>query len=144
MPANNDPIFSKQGDQSTNGTTGMAALVTAAAADYTGISANYQLVFTAEALNGGFLRGIIAKAGGTNVQTVARVFLNNGATNATATNNEFIEELTLPATTASNTSATPTIYIPINRAITPGFRVYVGIATAVAAGWAFSPDGGKY
>ena len=41
MPANSDPIYTRVGDVSSNGTTGMATTITTATGDYTGASANH-------------------------------------------------------------------------------------------------------
>lgn len=145
MPGNNDPLFSRVGDLSANGTTTMGTVVTTLANDFTGISANYALCFTADATNGGFIRSIRCKAAGTNVASGVRVFLNNGSTNATATNNVFLTEQALPATTAATTANTsPDIEIPLFMAINPGFKIYVGLNATVAAGWFFVPIAGKY
>lgn len=143
MPANTQPIFSIAGDVSNNSGAGMNALITAAANDYTGAGANNSLVFTAGS-NGGFVQRLRFKAGGTNVATVARVFINNGSANTTASNNVFYDEIALPATTASATAGTPTIDLPINVALPAGFRLYVGLGTAVAAGWVVTPVAGEY
>lgn len=143
MPANTQPIFSISGDVSNNSGTGMNALITAAANDYTGAGANNSLVFTAGA-NGGFVQRLRFKAGGTNVATVARIFINNGSANTTASNNVFFDEIALPATTASATAGTPTIDLPMNIALPAGFRIYVGLGTAVAAGWVVTPVAGEY
>lgn len=144
MPANIAPIYSLTGEVSKDGTTGMNALVTAAANDYTGAGANNVLVFTADATNGSFVQRIRAKAGGTNVASVARVFINNGAINTTATNNSFYGEMSLPSTTAIATAATVELDYPLNFVLPAGFRIYVGLGTAVAAGWAFTAIGGNY
>jgi hypothetical protein len=144
MAGNNDPLFTKQGDLSTDGTTGMSQVITAAAADYTGIGANNRLVFTADATNGGYVSRIRCKATGTNVAAVLRVYLNNGSTNATATNNAFFEEISLPATTVSTTAATPAVDLQLGFALPPGWRIYVGLGAAVAAGWVVTTVGGKY
>jgi hypothetical protein len=144
MPSNTKPIFTKAGDVSTNGTTGMSALVLNAANDYTGIDADVALVFTADATNGGFVQRLRFKAGGTNVATVARIYLNNGSTPATATNNAFYGEISLPATTAIATAAVVDVDYPMNFALPAGFRIYFGLATAVAAGWNCIAIGGKY
>lgn len=141
---NIDPIFSKAGVVSKDDSTGMGALITSAANDYTGAGANNVLVFTADATNGGFLQRLRFKAGGTNVATVMRVFINNGSANSTAANNVFYGEIALPATTASSTAGTPDIDYPMNMAIPPGYRVYVGLGTAVSAGWVVTPVAGKY
>jgi hypothetical protein len=144
MPGNTYPIFSRAGDVSNNGTTGMNQLITAAANDYTGAGANNSLIFTADATNGGFIQRIRAKAGGTNVASVARFFINNGSVNTTAANNTFHGELSLPATTIIATTATIDLDYPMNFVIPAGFRIYVGLGTAVAAGWVFQPIAGKY
>jgi hypothetical protein len=145
MPANNDPIFSKQGDLSNNAGTGMNQAITAAANDFTGAGANNSLVFTADGTNGGFVQRLRFKAAGTNVATVARIFLNNGSTNGTASNNTFYGEIALPATTASASSQTGAdIDYPMNIALPPGWKIYVGLGTAVAAGWVVTPVAGKY
>ena len=144
MPANADPIYTRVGDVTKDGTTGMAQPITAAANDYTGVSANNVLAFTGDATNGSYLERLRCKAAGTNIATVLRVYLNNGSTPTTAANNSLIAEQSLPATTATATAATVDIDVPINIPIPPGFRVYVGLGTAVAAGWFVVPIGGKY
>lgn len=144
MPANNDPVYSRLGDVSSNGTTAMANTMTTAAADYTGISANNVLVFTADATNGGFVQRLRFKATGTNTASVARVYLNNGSTNTTAANNSFYGEVSMPTTNATNTASTIDVDYPMNFAIPAGFRIYVGLATTVAAGWVCTPVAGKY
>lgn len=144
MAANTAPIFTLAGDQSNNGTTGMNQLITAAATDYTGIDADTSLVWTADATEGGYIERLRFKAGGTNVATVARIYLNNGATNGTATNNTFYGEISLPATTAIATAATIDIDYPMGFSMKAGWRIFVGLATAVAAGWVVTPIAGRY
>ena len=144
MPANVDPIFSRVGSCSNNNGTGMNQLILTAAADYTGISANNSLIFTADATNGSFVQGIRFKSGGTNVASVARIYINNGSVNTTAANNGFLGEVTLPATTAIATAATSEIWFPINMALDPAFRIYFGLGTTVAAGWVASVVAGRY
>lgn len=147
MPANIDPIFSIAGDVTTNGSTGMASLITAAANDTTGAGANNVLVFTAGS-NGSYVQRLRFKAGTApstnNVATVARIFINNGSTNTTASNNTLYDEIALPATTTSATAGTPTIDLPMNIALPAGFRIYVGLGTAVSGGWMVTPVAGKY
>lgn len=144
MPGNAAPIYSKDGEVSNNGTTGMNALITAAANDYTGAGANNSLVFTADATNGSYIQRLRFKAGGTNIASVMRIFINNGSTPGTATNNVFYGEISLPATTAIATAATVEIDYPMDFAVPAGFRIYVGLGTAVAAGWVCTPIAGNY
>lgn len=143
MPANTSPIFSITGDVSKDSSTGMAPTLTAAANDYTGVSANNALVFTA-GTNGGFVQRLRFKAAGTNVATVARIYFNNGSANTSAANNSFYGEISLPATTAGATAATVDIDYPLNLALPAGFKIYVGLGTAVSAGWVVTPVAGEY
>jgi len=144
MPGNADPIYSRRGQVSSNGTTGMTTSITTATGDYTGASANHVLVFTADSTNGSFVQRLRFKALGTNTASVARIYLNNGSAATTAANNSFYGELSLPATTAINTAATIDIDYPMNVALPAGFRIYVGVATTVAAGWVVTPVAGDY
>lgn len=144
MAVNTDPIYSRQGDVSSNGTTGMATGMVTATGDYTGASANHVLVFTSDATNGGYVARLRFQATGTNTASVARIYINNGSTNTTASNNTFYGQISLPGTTAINTAATTEIDYPMNFAINPGFRIYVGLGTTVAASWVCTAIGGKY
>ena len=144
MPGNSEPIYTRVGDVSTNGSTGMATALVTATGDYTGVSANHQLVFTADATNGGYVQRLRFQATGTNTASVARIYINNGSTNTTATNNTFYGQVSLPATTAINTAATVEVDYPMNFALNPGFRIYVGLGTTVAASWICTAIGGKY
>lgn len=143
MPANVNPIYTVTPDVSKDNATGMSALITAAAADYTGVSVNYVLVHTAGA-NGSYIRRLRLKAGGTNAAAVLRVFINNGALQTTATNNEFYGEIGLPVTTASATAATVDIDYPMDIQLRSGQRIYVGLGAAVSAGWAVTAIAGQY
>jgi len=143
MPGNSDPLLTRVGNVSRDGSTTMPVAVTTATADYTGASANHQLIHTAGA-NGSFVQRIHCEALGTNVASVLRIYLNNGSANTTATNNLFIKQMSLPATTAINTAATVDIDIPLNIALDPAFRIYVGLGTTVAAGWLCSAISGQY
>ena len=139
MPANSSPIFSRVGDIGFSST-----VLTLAANTYTGANANDALVFTADITNGGYVQRLRFKAVGTNVATVARIYLNNGSTNLTATNNTFYGEVSLPAITISASAATVDIDYPMNLALPPGWRIYVGLGTAVAAGWRVTTIAGAY
>ena len=138
MAANTESIFSRKPDIQ------FAATITAAntATDGTGTVVT---VFTADATNGGYVDRIRLKASGTNVTTVARLFLNNGSTNVTATNNTLWDELTLPATTASNLAVIGSaMEFGIGFPIPAGYKWNVVLGTAVAGGWQPTAIGGAY
>ena len=144
MGANTQPIFSKIGDVSSNGTTGMAPTITTATGDYTGVSANHKLVFTADATNGGFIQRLRFKCLGSATQSVARIYINNGTDNTTATNNSWYGEISLPAVSAINTTSIIDLDYPMNIAIPAGFKIFVGLGTTVTLGWVVIPIAGKY
>lgn len=83
---------------------------------------------------------------GTNVATVARITLNNGSTNATASNNSPYLEVALPATTTSETTLiTPggVIVVPLrNCVLKSGYKLNIAIGTTVASGWCVTAMGG--
>jgi hypothetical protein len=138
MAANTAPIFSSLGDIEW-GTTVLTTQNTAK--DGTG---TVLTCFTADATNGGFVQRIRFRAAGTNIATVARVFINNGSTNATAANNILYDEITLAATTISEVAAQPVYELPLNFALPPGYKLNVTLGTTVAAGYYVSVIGGKY
>ena len=75
MAANNDPIFSRRGSVSRG------VLLKTAANDYTGVSTYNKNILDGDAANGSYVQRIRFKAMGTNVATVARIYLNNGSPN---------------------------------------------------------------
>lgn len=99
--------------------------------------------FTASA-TGGYVQRIRFKPLGTNVATVARVWINNGLTTATAANNTYWDDISLPATTVSEVSAQPTFELPLNIALPANYKIFVTLGTAVAAGYTITTIGGKY
>ena len=137
MAVNLTPIFSKKGDIQWVPTVVLAANT---AKDGTGIVG---LAFTAGA-DGAFVQRLVARSIGTNVATVLRLFINNGLTNATAANNSLVAELTLPATVLSETAAQLPFELPLNFAMPAGYRLYVTLGTAVAAGYEVTVFGGSY
>ena len=138
MAANNDPIYSR------TGAIGLNTGITSAQNTYDGAGANDTLVFSADATNGSYVQRLRFKAKGTNVASVARIYINNGSTNGTAANNTFYGEISLPATTAAAAAATVDIDYPMNLPLPAGYKIYVGLGTAVAAGWVVTTVAGHY
>jgi len=115
-------------------------------------------LFAADATNGGRVERIRFMAEGTNVATVARVFVNNGSANTTAMNNVLVAEVALPATTASNNAAinsslielpTPPQVVAVDLSalpivLPPGYKLMVCLGTAVASYWDVTAFGGAY
>lgn len=139
MPANTIPIF-PLGPTAANVPTGKTIATFNTAVDGTGVVVG---VFTAGA-NGGRLDFIKFLSLGTNIQTVARVFLNNGSTNVVMVNNTMIAQITLPATALDNTAALTEKILNLDISIPAGYVVNVTIGTTVAAGYALTAFGGDY
>lgn len=148
MAQNIDPVFSKAGKFNNGGTssTFIASASTANTAfDGTGtLNTSVWEAFTADATNGSFLRSIVAKitSTGVGVASVLRLFINNGSTNGTATNNGLYKELTLPAVTATQVAATPDFEIPCNILLPAGYRVLYTFGTAPVNTWMVFGIGG--
>lgn len=102
------------------------------------------MAFHASTTNGGYVQRMRFRALGTNVATVARVFINNGGVTGTTENNTLWDEISLPAVTLSETAALPTYELPLNFALPPGYKLFVTVGTAVAAGYDVTVIGGKY
>jgi len=146
MPANTSPIFPL---------TANITWVSGAAANAAtpGVTANttfdltsgtiYGPVFTA-GTNGSRLDFLRLRPLGTNVATVARVWINNGSATGTAANNALFFERTVAATTVSQTAEQLDIVIPLNISLQTTYRIYLTFGTAVAAGFHASVVGGDY
>jgi len=107
-------------------------------------------------VNGTRIDGMKVRALGTNVQTVLRVFLNDGLGTA-ATNFSLLYEIKLPASTAVATDTTqssdililPTNYDNAGSGNIPpylpsGYKLYVSLGTTVAAGFAITTIGADF
>ena len=150
MPSNIDPVYSKTGRLS-NGSTSLTFRVSTTTAntafDGTGtLDTSIWAAFTADATNGSFLRSIVAKVTttGVGVASVLRLWINNGSTNATNTNNGLYKEISLPAITATQTAATPDFEIPCNIMLPAGYRILYAFGTAPVNTWMVYGIGGDY
>ena len=146
MAVNTQPIYTGTPDiqwGSADGNAGAAGPLKTAntAMDGTG---TVLTVFTADAVNGGFVRSVRCCAAGTNIATVIRIFINNGSTNATIANNVLVAQMTLNAVTAAAAAATTDQEFPLGFALPLGYKINVTLGTTVAAGWSVSVVGGKY
>lgn len=136
MAAGTTPIFvaTPKNWFGTTGTTANTAL------DGTGTVAT---IVTAGA-NGSKITRIRLTAMGTNAATVIRFFVNNGSTNATATNNALIYEYALAVNTLSQSAASTQVDIPIDLALQATYKLNVTTGTSIAAGVMVSAEGGDY
>ena len=141
---NNSPIFTSGIEMKWTPTTLSSVVTGSTVAAYDGTSATV-LVFSA-GFNGAFVQKLVGEAMGTNIASVLRVYVNNGSTSATASNNVLYYQFSLPVTTASQITATPHIEVPLLLQLPPYYAVYVSISctTNLASGWKITAVGGEY
>ncbi len=115
------------------------AKVTGVDGSMDGTDADVQLLFTAHATDGSFINRLIAQpistSGSTTASTaILRIYLNNGSTVGTASNNQLIQEFQLSNSNVNvtGTAASVSYQIPLNFQIEAGYKIYVGV-TALAA-----------
>jgi hypothetical protein len=137
MPANTAPIFTL--------TPAIHWGVTITAANTTTdlTSGTIYDIFTG-GTEGSYVQKIRFRHVGTNVATVARVWINNGSVTTTAANNSLWDEITIAANTVSQVAASTNYELPLNYALPSSYRIYVTIGTAVAAGLDITVIGGDY
>ena len=126
MTANTAPIFSKLG--SIEG----GAVLTTAAADYNGTSVNNQFIYDADAVNGGFIQKLRFKAMGTNVASVARIYVNNGNLNQTSTIAAIVSAPTATTSTTGGSLSTGTYYARIQPVDQWGGVPNAGLASSLS------------
>lgn len=137
MAANTSPIFTKQPafgqDKLLTGNTAKDAA-----------SGTVYTVFSADATNGSRVDKAILQPLGTNVATVVRLFINNGGATTTATNNTMIKDVSMAATTNSETAGVGNTEVALNLPLKPGYKILATIGTTVAAGINCTIIGGDY
>ena len=137
MPANTAPIYSIAGrtDSVAANNTGLVVGPTA----NTALDGSGTLVkaFTAGA-NGSYLQKIRFRPVGSPAATVARVFISSSSTTSSTVTNLY-DEITLPATTLSQTAATSIFELPLNFALPASYLLYVTFGTSTgSAGTGYS------
>lgn len=101
-------------------------------------------IFSATTSEGGRLDRLVIQPLGTNAATVARIWLNNNASTTNPANNTQIRDITLPATTVSQTASIGSVDCQLDTPLPASYKVYVTLGTTVAAGFAITAVGGKY
>ena len=148
MAANINPIYGRAPDVQVSGAIQGPTAVTAQ--DGTG---TLQIVFTADATEGGFVDSVVCKAVGSAAATVIRLFyctapgaFTPGTTN-TGANTSMIDEITTAAVTTSNTLAQTPYVFNVRRGLPAGTRLLIGFGTSTGAagtGYAVTAFGSKY
>lgn len=152
MAINNKPIFTGTPviNWCINAVTGSTTTDLTAAHNLSGSNGSTAgligfLAFTSDSTNGGYVQKIRFRALGTNASaTVARVWINNGGPLNTATNNSLFDEISLPSTTVSQTSAQANYELPLNFALPAGYKIFVTFGTTQGSGYDITVVGGSY
>ena len=139
MPANTTPIFSIAGDIQWSHNVSVANNT----GDLT--SGTIYPVFTG-GTNGSYVQKIRFRHTGANAAAVvARVWINNGGTTGTATNNTLFDEITIAANATFTTNAASINYeLPLGFALPTGYIIYVTIGAAASGGIDVTVIGGDY
>lgn len=98
----------------------------------------------ANPINGYRVEKLVFQPIGTNVATAARAFLNNGQTAGTATNNTYLADVTLAASTLSEVATMPLTELALDLVVPPFHKINVTIGTTVAAGYSVYAVVGGY
>lgn len=135
MAANVEPVFGRVPRQTL--APGLAAALNTANLTTGTLGTDVLVAITAEATDGSIAHGVTMKARpGTNTAAcVARFWVNNGSTIATAANSALLGELQIPATTTSTTAPLPEWYYSIERSLAPGYRILVTISAYSTGGF---------
>jgi hypothetical protein len=127
---------------------GTPGSLTAANTALDGTGATGRLLLFTAGSSGSILPAVRAMHLGTNVATLIRVFRNNGSDPAVAGNNTLVAEKAIASNTVSHTAESIPYDIPLNMTLAGGAnpeRIYVTLATAVAAGIQITPiNGGDF
>ena len=102
------------------------------------------LIFTADATNGGRVDFLRITPIGSCIATVLRLWINNGATTGTATNQIMYDAMTLPAVTLSEAADFGALVWPIDLVLPISYRLYATVGTGVATGYHLTAVGGAY
>ena len=137
------PVF-----PATSNYDGGKVLTANTALDGTGtVGTNLTLLFTAGS-SGARIDEITALHMGTNIATALRLFVNNGSTNATASNNFLYKDITASANAVSQVAGqTPmTLLSADSSALTlpAGYKLYGAVGTTIASGIMINVIGGDY
>jgi hypothetical protein len=148
MAANNDPIYSKNGDVQSSGSSALIAAVNASLYNAAGtIGTDVYKVWQADASNGGYLQRVrvkyVANATTASNACVMKFFISSATSGAvTDTNSFFYDDLAIPTTSTLTTTAGNVSYdMLFNFALPAGWTVLVKITVAQPASCGFVATG---
>jgi hypothetical protein len=133
-----DPLYAAPAGSTDFIGSGSGVVLTAnTALDGTGSVGSTLILLATIPSSGAVLNKIILSHLGTNIATVVRVFINNGSSVATATNNRLFREYTMSANTLSQTSASVQViddFYGLGYRLPAGSVLYITTGTTIAGG----------
>jgi len=110
-----------------------------------GLSSPATGTIVADPVNGQRISKLVFQPTGAAVATAARAFLNNGQTNATAANNTYLDDVTLPLLAAvSEVASMPSTDMVLDIVVPPFHKINVTIGTTVATPYHVYAVAGSY
>ena len=91
-----------------------------------------------------YIDRVVLRPVGSNVASVARLFINTGETHSAVKNNILFAEKTLAATTLDEAAAFADNVIVMDLWLPAGYRLFVVLGTAVASGYYVTAVAGEY
>lgn len=146
MPANTAPIFTKT--PHVEWAVGMTSAITAKNLTGGTLGTDVYVIFTAGA-NGSYIEDAVVKVNplnSTSNPNVARFWINNGSTIATAANSVFIGELSISNVAVQTQQATSEHRYQIRRAINAGYKLLLtfGATPGGSAEYSATAFGGDF
>jgi hypothetical protein len=141
MPANTSPIYPLTPNVGALNVVLSTAMTNTKAYDGTETAGTAMALVLTAGANGSRVDSLTcmftstngATVSGTTAATVVRFWLNNASVNTTATNNQLLGEVRMPATTltALATGINNVYTLDVNRSIPAGYLIYAGTTVAV-------------
>ena len=131
MAANTAPIYSIAGDVNSVAALNSGLVVGPTANTAQDGSGTLYKAFTAGA-NGSYVQKIRFRPVGSPAATVCRVFISSSTTTS-ATATWLYDEITLPAVTVSQTTASSVFELPLNFALNASYLLYVTFGTSTGS-----------
>lgn len=141
MPANTSPIFPLTPNPGVMNALLTTAMTNTKAFDGTEAAGTAMVACLTAGANGARLDTIEVRvvstngaiASSTTNANLVRFWMNNASANTTATNNQLLGELEIPAVAnaALATAKNPVFTLPVGKSIPAGYRIYAGTTVAV-------------
>ena len=142
-----DVLITGAGEAGYNGvkTLTLTGAKTATYTVATGLATPATGTIVADPINGCRITKVVFQPIGACSASAGRIFLNNGQTSASATNNTYLKDVTLPALAAvSEVGSMPPTEVTLDMVVPPFHKLNVTLGTTVATAYAVYAVAGGY